>query len=133
MFDFSDEAFVAQLTPEGTYMGRLAQTKFVGADHSFLVFTWELQVPDRADRSVLEDFFQINVGPNEDPSDAVSGRARLKAIFDAHGLPPRFESESELRAAIVGKEMQVVVRHRQKDGMPVAKVAKLLPPDRDEG
>jgi hypothetical protein len=127
MLDFSDEAFVAQLIPPGTYSSRLIDVKLVGSGPVFLAFTWQVEVPGRPDPASIEELARVDIGPRDDPGQAACGRARIRAIIDAHGIEPTFSGYDQLIRAIIGKEMQVVVRHGRKAGLPVAKLVGLLP------
>jgi hypothetical protein len=128
MLDFSNEAFEAELIPSGTYPGRLAHVKLVVTDSVLLAFSWQLKVPERADPVTVEELACIDAGPGGDPAKAATGRARIRAVLDAHGIAPRFNGYDQLSRAIIGKEMQVVVGRGTKAGLPVAKVVELLPP-----
>ena len=116
MLDLSDETLMAQLTPPGTYAAILTAARVIGSKSEYISFSWELNIAERTVRTVIEDFVKFNVGPGEDPSQAAEGRARLKAIFDAHGIEPIFDNEADLIRKIVGVEMleeaNVFIKHQ---------------------
>ena len=131
MLDFSEDALKAQLVAPGTYACKVLDARPLGHDPVFLALRWQVDLPDRDGSSVIEELICVEVGPGGDAAQAIQGFARLKAIFDAHSIEPRFPDYDTLIAAILGKRMQMVVRHGRKEGLPIAKVAALLPPRTD--
>jgi hypothetical protein len=128
MLDLTDDAFEAQLIKPGTYEGQLAGARQVGHDQVFVAFTWRIDVPGR-DSAVIEEFLCAGfAGGVGDPAQTTLFRKRVKSICEAHGIAPRFESLDALIAAVIGKQMRIVVGRGTKAGLPVAKVAALLPP-----
>jgi hypothetical protein len=128
VLDFSDNAFRAQLIDPGSYDGRLVDIRQVGHGPAFLALSWELDVPGR-DHATIEEMTYVEVEPGAgDPAQAALGRALLKAIFQAHGIEPTFDSYDAVIGAIIGRRMRVILLHTCKAGLPLAKIAALLPP-----
>ena len=124
MLDFS---FRAQLMDPGSYDGRLVDIRQVGHGPAFLALSWKLDVPGR-DHAIIEEMTCVEVEPGAgDPVQAALGRALLKAIFQAHGIEPTFDSYDAVIGAIIGRRMRMILRHARKAGLPVAKVAAPLP------
>ena len=134
MLDFSDEAFEAQLVQPGTYAGQLVDARQVGHELVFLALTWRIDVPGREAPAVIEELLCAGFASGTgDPAQTVLFRKRVKSICEAHGIAPRFESHDALIAAVIGKPMRVVVGRGTKAGLPVAKIAALLPPAAEDG
>ena len=126
-------AFEAQLVPPGTYAGQLVDARQVGHEQVFLALTWRLDVPDRDDPAIMEELLCAGFASSAgDPAQTALFRRRVKSICEAHGIAPRFESHDALIAAVIGKPMRVVVGRGTKAGLPVAKIAALLPPADDD-
>jgi hypothetical protein len=91
-------------------------------------------VPGRGDPAVIEEFLCAGFASGTgDPAQTALFRKRVKSICEAHGIAPRFESHDALIAAVIGKPMRVVVGRGTKAGLPVAKIAALLPPAAEDG
>jgi hypothetical protein len=129
MLDFTDDAFEAQLVQAGTYEGRLVDARQVGHEQVFLALTWRIDVPGRDAPAIIEEFLCAGFASGAgDPAQTALFRKRVRSICEAHGIAPRFESHDALIAAVIGKPMRVVVGRGTRAGLPVAKVAALLPP-----
>ena len=134
VLDFSDDAFEAQLVPPGTYAGQLVDARQVGHEQVFLALTWRIDVPGREAPAVIEELLCAGFASGTgDPAQTALFRKRVKSICEAHGIAPRFESHDALIAAVIGKPMRVVVGRGTKAGLPVAKIAALLPPAAEDG
>jgi hypothetical protein len=133
MLDLTDDAFEAQLIPPGTYAGQLVDARQVGHEQVFLALTWRIDVLGRDDPAIIEELLCAGFGSGiGDPAQTALFRNRTKAICEAHGIEPRFDGYDALVAAIIDKPMRVAVGRGTRAGLPVAKVAALLPPEAED-
>jgi len=92
-------------------------------DRSFVVITYAL---DTDPPFSVEEF--VSLDAQRQGTNTNRGRARIRQLIQIGGIDPNSISSLAALQLLVGTRARVVIRVRDRDGIPVPEVASILPP-----